>query len=92
MTTQIDREAVAIGRAVHGAVTAAGLSLAEAAEQSAIPLTTFSRRVNGRLPFTFPELVRVARISGVSVTELATSAERILQSNAGPASEDRVPA
>lgn len=78
MTNKIDPEAVAIGRAAKGAITTAGLSLAEAAERSGIPLSTLSRRVNGTLPFSFPELVRIADICDVRVSDLALSAERIL--------------
>lgn len=77
MTSHIDPEAVAIGRAVRGAVATAGLTLAEAAEQTGIALSTLSRRVNGTLPFTFPELVKVAMVCGVKVSDLALAAERI---------------
>ena len=77
MATPLDPEAVAIGRAVRGAVATAGLSLADAAEQSGIALSTLSRRVNGSLPFTFPELVRVARVCGVRVSEIVQAAERV---------------
>lgn len=82
MTSTIDAEAVAIGRAVRGAIATAGLSVAEAADQSDIGLSTFSRRVNGTLPFTFPELVRVARVCGVKVSDLALAAERVAERGA----------
>lgn len=79
MTSAIDPEAVAIGRAVRGAIAAAGFTLAEAAEESGINLTTLSRRVNGSLPFTFPELVSLATICGIRVSDLALTAERIAE-------------
>lgn len=85
MTSKIDPEAVAIGRAVRGAITTAGLSLPEAADQAGLSLSTLSRRVNGTLPFTFPELVRVAAVCGVRVSELAASAERITDRSKVPA-------
>lgn len=77
MTSTPDPEAVAIGRAVRGAIATAGLSLSEAADQTDIALSTLSRRVNGTLPFTFPELVRVALLCDVKVSDLALAAERI---------------
>lgn len=40
-------------------------------------LNTLSRRVNGLLPFTWPELVKVAGVTGVTCAELVTSAQRI---------------
>lgn len=79
MTTPFEPEAVAIGRAVRGALATAGLSVADGAEQTGITLSTFSRRVNGTLPFTFPELIRVADVCGTKVSELAASAERIIE-------------
>ena len=78
MAQNIDREAIAIGRAARGAIATAGLSLAEAAAATGITLSTMSRRVNGTLPFTFPELVRLAGACGVRVSDIAASAERIL--------------
>ena len=79
MTTHFDQEAVAIGRAVRGAIATAGLTVTEAAEQTRIPFRTLSRRVNGTLPFTFPELVRVAEVCGTRVSDLAAAAERIIE-------------
>lgn len=79
MTSQIDTEAVAIGRAVRGAIATAGLTLVEVAAQTDITLTTLSRRVNGSLPFTFPELTQIAKVCGVRVSDLALSAERIAE-------------
>lgn len=75
--TGIDPHSVAIGAAVRGAIASAELTQAEAAEGIGVAVNTFSRRINGLLPFTWPELVRVAALTGVPVTELAASAERI---------------
>lgn len=77
MTSQIDPESVAIGRAVRGAIVSAGMSLAEAADQVGIAKRTLSRRVNGTLPFTFPELVKIADVCDIRVSDLAIAAERI---------------
>lgn len=77
MTSHIDPEAVAIGRAVRGAIATAGLSLAETADLAGITLSTLSRRVNGTLPFTFPELAKIATVCDVKVSDLALAAERI---------------
>lgn len=77
MTRTIDPEAIAIGRAVRGAIATAGLSLIEVADRAGMTVSTLSRRVNGTLPFTFPELVRVAAVCGVRASDLALSAERV---------------
>ncbi len=77
MTSQIDAESVAIGRAVRGALAEAGMSLAEAADRGGFATRTFSRRVNGELPFTFPELVKIAELCDTKVSDLALAAERI---------------
>lgn len=76
-TASFDVEAVAIGRAVKGAIAAAGLTQADVSERTGIALNTLSRRVNGTIPFTFPELVRIARATGVRVADLVESAERL---------------
>lgn len=73
----IDQHAVAIGSAVRGALAAAGFTQAEAAEGVGVALNTFSRRINGLLPFTWPEIVRVAALTGTTPSELAAQAERI---------------
>jgi len=75
--TAFDPTAVAIGRAVKAALAAAGRSQADVADQSEIAANTFSRRVNGLIPFTFPELVRVAAALDVPLSSLIASAEEI---------------
>ncbi len=82
MTSQTDPQAVAIGRAVRGAIATAGLSLAEAADEAGFALSTLSRRVNGTLPFTFPELAKIADLCDVKVSDLALAAERIIGKDA----------
>lgn len=78
MTTRTpDPDAVAIGQAVRGAIAQADLTLAATAEQVNIAVNTFSRRINGLLPFTWPELVRVSAATGVPCSEIVASAERI---------------
>lgn len=76
MTTPIDPEAVAIGRAVRGALATAGVTIGDASEQTGIALSTLSRRINGSIPFTFPELVKVAALCNIRVSDLAAAAER----------------
>lgn len=78
----IDPHAVAIGAAVRGAIAAASLTQAEAAARAGMALNTFSRRVNGLLPFTWPEIARIADVTGVTVLELATNADRIAKRDA----------
>lgn len=78
-------EAMAMGQVVRGALAQAGLTQAEAAPRLGFSLITLSRRINGSLPFTWPELVRVSRITEVPVTELALAAERIAARTQVPA-------
>lgn len=78
MTTRTpDPDAAAIGQAVRGAIAQADLSLAATAEKVGLAVNTFSRRINGLLPFTWPELVRVSVVTGVPVSEIVAAAERI---------------
>lgn len=74
---QIDPHAVAIGHAVRGAIAQAGLTQAQAADKTGMALNTLSRRINGLLPFTWPEIARVSQITGVSLGEIVAAAERI---------------
>jgi transcriptional regulator with XRE-family HTH domain len=66
-----------MGAAVRGAFAQANITQAEAAGPVGISLQSLSRRVNGLLPFTWTELVRIAELTGVSVSDLVASAERI---------------
>lgn len=74
---RIDPYAVAIGAAVRGAIAQAGLSQEDAAIQIDMHRNSLSRRINGNLPFTWPEVVRVAQVTGTTAIELATTAERL---------------
>ncbi|MFC8600149.1 MULTISPECIES: helix-turn-helix domain-containing protein [unclassified Isoptericola] len=76
-TTSLNTEALAIGHAVKAAISHAGLSQVEIADDAGIALTSLSRRLNGHIPFTFPELVRVCRVLDLNVGDLAERAERI---------------
>lgn len=75
--TPPDPQAVAIGQAVRGALAQADLTQQYTAEQMPMAITSLSRRINGGLPFTFPELVRISRLTGVTLGELVATAERI---------------
>lgn len=77
--TRRDHDAIAVGQAVRGAIAQAGLSQAQAAEAVTMHLNSFSRRVNGAIAFTYPELVRIASATDVRLTDLVASAERIAE-------------
>jgi transcriptional regulator with XRE-family HTH domain len=66
-----------MGQAVYGAIVAADLTQAQAAEAAGMALNTLSRRINGHLPFTWPEVARLAGVTGLTISELVASAERI---------------
>lgn len=74
---QLDPLAVAIGTAARGAITEAGYSIASFAKESGIPINTLSRRFNGHIPLNYPELSRIANVTGLSIAELVQRAERI---------------
>lgn len=80
-----DPDSMAMGQAVRGAIAQAGLTQAEAAPQLKLSLMSLSRRINGALPFTWPELVRVSRVTGVPVSELIATAQRIANREQVPA-------
>lgn len=82
LMAQLDPHSAAIGQAVRGAIAQAGLTQAEAAGRLGMALNTLSRRVNGLLPFTWPELVKVAEVTGVTCAELVMSAQRIHERDA----------
>lgn len=74
---QIDPLAVAIGAAVRSALAEAGHTFTWAGEQAGFSWQTFSRSINGRRAFTFPELVRIAAVAGTTAAEIVERAERI---------------
>lgn len=74
----IDPRSVAMGQAVRGAIAQAGLTQALTAEAADMALNTLSRRINGSIPFTWPELARLAEVTGLNTSDLIASAERIL--------------
>lgn len=86
--TPPDSDSVAIGRAVRAALVGAGYTQEQAAPELGMSLQTLSRRINGNLPFTWPELVRVAVLTDTTLTQLAEHAERI----AARADTEQVPA
>jgi len=71
---------VAIGRAVKAATAHAGRTQAELSTEADIGLNSLSRRLNGHVPFTFPELVRVCHVLGIPLADLTERAERIAAS------------
>lgn len=83
MTSSFVRDSVAMGHAVRGACAQAGMTQAELAGASDMALNTLSRRINGSLPFTWPEIVSISSITGVSVSDLVASAVRIAARDAG---------
>lgn len=73
----LDPHSVAIGAAIRGAIAQAGLTQAEAAQRSGIALNTLSRRINGLLPFSWPEVVALAKVTNTTAPELAATAARL---------------
>lgn len=63
-----------LAETVKAALKAAGLSQRDAAEQSGVALTTLNRRLGGD-PFTYKELVALAKVLRVRVSALMSAAE-----------------
>lgn len=78
----IDPLAAAIGLAARTHLTAAGLTLTQYAENAPMPRNSLSRRVNGLIPFTWPEIARLAEVTGSSIADIAATAEGILKKRA----------
>lgn len=61
---------------VAACILRAGVSKASVASAAGIPSTTFGRKINGHVEFTFSELLRIAEAVGVAPSTLAPSAFR----------------
>lgn len=61
---------------VAAAILRAGASKSSVASSAGIPSTTFGRKINGHVEFTFGELLRIAEALGVSPSTLTPSAFR----------------
>jgi transcriptional regulator with XRE-family HTH domain len=73
-----------IAAAVSGRMDSAGMSLRQVARGANIPLSTFSRRLNGS-PFLSTELAALASVFGVTVSQLVAEAEAIPPTTSGAA-------
>lgn len=80
--TSTSPDSVAIGSAVRGAIATAGLKQTDAAELIDLSINTFNRKVNGQIAFTFPDLVKVAEITGTDVRDLVETAIRLTKRGA----------
>jgi hypothetical protein len=78
-----NQHAIAIGRVVRGAIATAGLTYESYVEiDTDMSVSTLSRRINGAIPFTYPELVRVAEILDVPLSSLIAAAEHAAKRSA----------
>lgn len=67
----------AVGRAVRGAIAATTHSRADVAESIGLSLKSLDRRILGYLPFTITELMGIAQVCDMSLSELLARVERI---------------
>lgn len=82
--TRHDAHSVAMGRAVRGAIAQAGLTQADVAERiPGLSLPTLSRRINGALPFTWPELVAICALADTPVADVVGAAVRMANRDQG---------
>lgn len=59
---------------VAATILRSGRTKASVARESGIPKTTFARKLDGHVEFTFSELLRIARVLGVSPSLFTPSA------------------
>lgn len=78
MASRDKTQMIALGYAVRYAIKAADLTLAQVSQQTGIMPTTLSRRMNGSMPFKLSELVKIARVCGVKVSDLVFQAEQLV--------------
>ena len=70
------QESRAIAENVKRLLDEAELSLRSASSETEIPLATLSRKINGRTPFTAPELAAIAQLLGTSVSILVDTSDK----------------
>ena len=63
---------------VAAAILRSGRSKASVARDAGIPNTTFGRKLDGHVEFTFSELLRLAEVLGVAPSSLVPSEFRAL--------------
>lgn len=73
-TTHAAKTASEVADKVAAAILRVGKSKASVANAAGIPITTFTRKINGHTEFTFGELMRVASAIGVPPSEFTPSA------------------
>lgn len=59
-----------VAKLVKNSIEASPFSQKYIAEESLIPRTTLSRKMNGVGEFSVPEIYRISKVLGISVTEL----------------------
>lgn len=75
VATSPDPLAVAVGQAVRVAAARRGVKLIPLGARAGLTQRTMARRVNGHVPFTWPELVRIAEALDTDVADLLAEAE-----------------
>lgn len=63
---------------VAAAILRSGRSKASVARDAGIPYTTFGRKLDGHVEFTFSELLRLAEVLGVAPSSLVPAEFRTL--------------
>lgn len=71
-----DLLAVATGRSVKGVAAVRAVDLGDLAERIGIARNSMSRRINGHIPFTWPEMFLVAEALGMEPSEILDAAQR----------------
>lgn len=67
----------AVAGVVSAAISEAGKSQREVAQETGIPLVTLSRRLTGHSPFLITEIGAIAQVLDLRVSELISRAERV---------------
>lgn len=59
---------------VAASILRSNLTKAHVAREAGIPYTTFQRKINGHVEFTFSELLRIAEVTGTAPSKLIPNA------------------
>lgn len=65
----------ALGKSVRRAIGGAGMTQAVVSDLINMPLNSLSRRINGHIGFTLPELAKIAAVTGTTASDLVLMAE-----------------
>ncbi len=68
-----------IAHAVRGAISRANETIERAATRAGLSRTTMTRRMTGHSPFTAGELIRIAAVLDINLSDIVGDAEKLAE-------------